>query len=97
MTKSLSSTTLNNESCSGPYNACAPEVVRNTDFTQILAQELGKPAIFHIPAWALRLALGEMSVLLLGGQRLVPQRAQEAGFSWRYLSFLSLEAPASRA
>jgi len=75
---------LNNESCSGPYNTCSPEVVRNTDFTQILAQELGKPAIFHIPAWALRLALGEMSVLLLGGQRLVPQRAQEAGFSWRY-------------
>ena len=75
---------LNNESCSGPYNACAPGVVRNVDFTQILARELGKPAIFHIPAWALRLALGEMSVLLLGGQRLVPQRAQEAGFSWRY-------------
>jgi NAD dependent epimerase/dehydratase family enzyme len=29
---------LNNESCSGPYNACAPEVVRNIDFTQILAR-----------------------------------------------------------
>ena len=75
---------LNNEICSGAYNACAPEVVRNIDFTQILARELGKPAIFHIPAWALRLALGEMSVLLLGGQRVIPQRAQEAGFSWRY-------------
>jgi NAD dependent epimerase/dehydratase family enzyme len=49
---------LLNESCSGPYNACSPEVVRNTDFTQILAQELGKPAIFHIPAWALRLHWG---------------------------------------
>lgn len=75
---------LKDESCSGPYNACAPGVVRNIDFTQILARELGKPALLHLPAWALRLALGEMSVLLLGGQRLVPQRAQEAGFSWRY-------------
>lgn len=75
---------LNNESCSGPHNACAPGVVRNVDFTQMLARELSKPAVFHIPAWALRLALGEMSVLLLGGQRLVPQRAQEASFSWRY-------------
>ncbi|MPT10248.1 TIGR01777 family oxidoreductase [Comamonas sp.] len=75
---------LKDESCSGPYNACAPGVVRNVDFTQMLARELGKPAVFHIPTWALRLALGEMSVLLLEGQRLVPQRAQEAGFSWRY-------------
>ena len=38
----------------------------------------------HRDAWALRLALGEMSVLLLGGQRLQPQRAQTAGFTWRY-------------
>lgn len=75
---------LDNESCSGPYNACAPGVVRNADFTRILARELGKPALLHLPAWALRLALGEMSVLLLGSQRLVPQRAQDAGFSWRY-------------
>ena len=36
------------------------------------------------PAWALRLALGEMSVLLLGGQHLQPQRTQASGFNWRY-------------
>lgn len=50
---------LKDESCSGPYNACAPGVVRNIDFTQILARELGKPALLHLPAWALRLALGK--------------------------------------
>ena len=42
------------------------------------------PGNLPVPAWALRLALGEMSVLLLGGQRLVPRRTQQTGFAWRY-------------
>jgi len=74
---------LQHETCSGPYNACAPEAVRNTDFTRTLARTLHRPAVLAAPAWILRLALGEMSVLLLGGQRLVPHRAREAGFVWR--------------
>lgn len=75
---------LRHDSCSGPYNGCAPEAVRNADFTQTLARTLHRPAALPAPAWALRLALGEMSVLLLGGQRLVPRRTQEAGFAWRH-------------
>ena len=49
-----------------------------------LATALHRPAILPAPAWALQLALGEMSVLLLGGQRLQPRRALEAGFVFRY-------------
>lgn len=75
---------LSDNSHNGPYNACSPEAVRNTDFTQTLARTLHRPAVLHAPTWALRLALGEMSVLLLGGQRLVPRRTQEAGFTWRH-------------
>ena len=75
---------LQSDACSGPYNACAPEAVRNNDFTQKLAHTLHRPAVLPAPAWFLRLALGEMSVLLLGGQRLVPRRTQETGFTWRY-------------
>jgi uncharacterized protein (TIGR01777 family) len=75
---------LNHEECRGPFNACAPQAVRNITFTQTLARSLHRPALLPAPAWALRLALGEMSVLLLGGQRLQPQRAQTAGFTWRY-------------
>jgi uncharacterized protein (TIGR01777 family) len=75
---------LHTDTCSGAYNACAPQAVRNAEFTRILARTLGRPALLPVPAWALRLALGEMSVLVLGGQRLVPQRAREAGFSWRH-------------
>ena len=75
---------LQSKVASGAYNACAPEIVRNAEFTQILAQALGKTAMLRAPEWVVRLALGEMSVLLLGGQRLTPQRSQEIGFSWRY-------------
>lgn len=75
---------LQNESCAGVYNACAPGAVRNVEFTRALAATLHRPAVFPVPAFALRLALGEMSVLLLGGQHLVPRRAQDAGYNWRY-------------
>lgn len=68
----------------GPYNACAPEPVRNADFTRALAQALRRPALLPAPAWALRLLLGEMSTLLLGGQRLLPRRLQEAGYRWQH-------------
>ena len=61
-----------------------PEAVRNTDFTLTAARTLHRPAMLPVPAWALRLALGEMSVLLLGGQRLVPRRTQQKRFAWRY-------------
>ena len=75
---------LQHQDASGPINACTPEAVRNADFTQALARTLHRPAQLPAPAWALRLALGEMSVVLLGGQRLMPQRAQAAGFVWHY-------------
>ena len=75
---------LHHTECSGVFNACAPGLVRNAQFTQALATALHRPAILPAPAWALQLALGEMSVLLLGGQRLQPRRALEAGFVFRY-------------
>ncbi|WP_159912476.1 TIGR01777 family oxidoreductase [Pantoea sp. 18069] len=75
---------LRRDDCSGVFNACAPEAVRNLEFTRTLAHALHRPAVLPAPAWALRLALGEMSVLLLGGQRLSPRRTQAAGFEWRH-------------
>lgn len=75
---------LRHHECSGAFNACAPETVRNIDFTRRLARTLHRPALLPVPAWALRLAMGEMSVLLLGGQRLAPLRTEAAGFTWRH-------------
>ncbi len=75
---------LSHPECRGAYNACAPKPVRNTDFTQALAGALHRPAVLPAPAWALRMALGEMSVLLLGGQRTQAQRILDAGFQFEH-------------
>ena len=75
---------LQHPECNGVFNACAPGLVRNAQFTKALASALNRRTFLPVPAWVLQLALGEMSVLLLGGQRLQPRRAQEAGFVFRY-------------
>jgi uncharacterized protein len=65
----------------GPVNAISPEPLRNSEFTRILASAMHRPALFPAPAFALRLALGEMAdALLLSSQRVLPQRLQQAGY-----------------
>jgi uncharacterized protein (TIGR01777 family) len=75
---------LQHEECRGPYNACAPNPVRNAEFARTLARVLHRPALLPAPACVLRLALGEMSDLLLGGQHLQPQRTLDAGYQFRF-------------
>ena len=75
---------LQHDICHGAYNICAPQPVRNAEFTRSLAAALHRPALLPVPAWALRLALGEMSVLLLGGQHLLARRATEAGYRFHF-------------
>ncbi len=68
----------------GPVNAVAPNPVTNRDFTAILAKVLHRPAIFPVPAFGLRLAVGEFADILLASQRVVPRAAEQAGFTFRY-------------
>lgn len=75
---------LENEECSGAFNACAPEPVTNLQFSKTLARVLNKPHFARVPAWIMRLAFGEMADLLLTGQRVMPVRLQRAGFHFRY-------------
>lgn len=75
---------LTNDSCTGIYNACSPQPVRNAEFTRILAKTVRRPALLPAPAWALKLLLGEMSVLLIGGQHVQPRRTADSGFEWQY-------------
>ncbi|BDX18841.1 MAG: TIGR01777 family protein [Pseudomonadales bacterium] len=70
--------------CRGVYNGTAPNPVSNLEFTKTLGKVLGRPTILPVPGVALKLVLGEMSRLLLTGQRVVPARAQEAGFCFRF-------------
>lgn len=75
---------VRNKDASGPYNACAPEPVRNREFARRLGKALHRPAVLPLPAPLLRAGLGELSVLLLGGQRARPVRLQAAGFTFRF-------------
>ena len=68
----------------GPYNACAPQPVRNADFAKTLGHVLRRPAFIPLPAFVLRTGLGELSQLLLGGQRAKPARLLAAGFTFQF-------------
>jgi uncharacterized protein (TIGR01777 family) len=65
----------------GPVIAVTPNPVQNTDFTRILAKALRRPALFPAPAFALRLALGEMAdALLLASQRMSASKLEHSGY-----------------
>ncbi len=68
----------------GAVNAVAPNPVTNAAFTQELAAALHRPAIFPVPAAALKLLLGEMSQVVLASQRVIPEAALRAGFQFRF-------------
>jgi uncharacterized protein (TIGR01777 family) len=77
--------TITNDALRGPINAVAPQSVTNADFTRALARVLHRPALFPAPAFALRLALGQMAdELLLASQRVEPKLAMDAGFRYQY-------------
>ena len=75
---------LHQKNASGPYNACAPTPVRNREFAKTLGSVLHRPAFVPMPAFALKVGLGELSLLLLGGQRATPVRLLEAGFIFQF-------------
>jgi uncharacterized protein (TIGR01777 family) len=75
---------IENASVRGAINVVAPQPVRNEEFTKVLAKILRRPALFPAPAFALRLALGEMAdALLLSSQRVLPQALEK--LSYRFL------------
>jgi uncharacterized protein len=70
---------------SGPINATAPIPVTNRKFTEELGRRLRRPAIFRIPATLLHHAAGDFAdELLLGGQRVIPNKALSSGFVFRH-------------
>ncbi|QEY60032.1 TIGR01777 family protein [Pseudomonas sp. C27(2019)] len=75
---------LHHAEARGPYNACAPEPVRNQDFAKALGQHVKRPAFMAAPGFVLKLMLGEMAGLLLGGQNIRPERTQDIGFEFKY-------------
>jgi uncharacterized protein (TIGR01777 family) len=76
---------IENPQVSGPVNAVAPQALTNAEFSKEIGRALGRPSWLSAPAFALELLFGEMAeALLINGQRVVPTRAQELGYSFEY-------------
>jgi uncharacterized protein len=75
---------LDHDDITGPVNLTAPEPVTNAEFTATLARVLHRPALLTVPAAPIRLVLGELSSELLGSVRALPERLQQAGFTFTY-------------
>lgn len=69
---------------SGPVNGTAPNPVTMRDFSKTLGEVLGRPAWLPVPGFLLKIALGQMSEMLLHGQRAVPEKILKAGFTFKY-------------
>ena len=77
--------TITSEAARGPINATSPQPLTNREFSSALGRALKRPSILPAPAFALRLALGEMAdPLLLSSQRALPVRATDLGFVFRH-------------
>ncbi|HBI14467.1 MAG TPA: TIGR01777 family protein [Desulfobulbaceae bacterium] len=68
----------------GPVNATAPQAVSNREFTTTLANILRRPAFLAVPAPLLKVALGEFADVLLGSQRVVPEKILNAGYTFAH-------------
>lgn len=81
---------------SGPYNFAAPQSSTNAQFTKALAAQLHRPSVLAVPAFAIKLALGELSSELLGSMRVEPKRLLDAGFDFEDPDLESVVAEALR-
>lgn len=75
---------IDNSAMRGPYNAAAPNPVTNQDFSANLARVLQRPMLLPLPEIVLKALLGEMAALVLGSQRVMPERLLAQGFQFQF-------------
>lgn len=75
---------IEEEAAAGPFNLSAPHPATNARFSRILGRVIHRPAFVRVPAFAVRLVLGEMSTVVLDGQRAIPRRLLDLGFQFRF-------------
>ncbi len=76
---------LANESIAGAINCVSPNPVRNAEFTRILARTLGRPILLPgAPSFVLEMLLGEFANVLVKGQKVVPEKLLDSGFSFKF-------------
>ena len=75
---------LEKADAAGAYNMTAPNPEMNQDFMKTIGEILHRPTFFPTPAFAFRLAFGELATTIVDGQRVLPARLQEAGYEFQY-------------
>lgn len=80
---------LENPQIEGPMNGVAPQPITNLDFTRLLGTVLHRPTLLPVPPSMIRLALGEMSTLVLGSQRVIPEKIKNLEFKFAYPQLFS--------
>lgn len=75
---------LSHKDICGPINATAPNPVDNNEFSQTLGSVISRPAMLRMPAWVLKLMMGEMSDLLLHGQFVIPDKLLKHNYRFHY-------------
>jgi len=75
---------IEHDEVTGPVNGTAPEPVRMEGFIKILGEVLKRPSWFPVPEFLLKIALGQMSEMLLHGQRAIPQKISDVGFEFKF-------------
>ncbi|MDC1175412.1 TIGR01777 family oxidoreductase [Bacteriovoracaceae bacterium] len=75
---------VDNIEINGEFNATSPEPVSNQRFTKALGKAFNMPAIFPVPPFMLKLAMGEMSTIVLDGQTIIPKKLLAAGYQFKF-------------
>jgi len=75
---------VKNQAYSGPFNAAAPDAPRMKEFAKTLGKVLGKSSRFPIPVFVIRLMMGESANILGKGTKVIPEKAEEVGFVFKY-------------
>ncbi len=75
---------MENQEASGVFNLVAPNALSNSEFGKTIARVIHRPAVFPTPGFAMRLLMGEVSTLVLDGQRCVPRRLLDLGYSFKF-------------
>ena len=68
----------------GPFNLIAPNPLTNAQFARTLGRVMGRPSFVPVPGFALKLAFGQVTSVLLEGQRAVPKRLLDLDFNFRF-------------
>lgn len=75
---------ISDETYRGVYNGVAPTPVTNREFTKCFSRILHRPSIFSVPKFILKMTLGEMSSIMLDGQKVIPKNLRRVGYSFKY-------------